>query len=65
MEVRQEQDEIVKNLQQQVIRLEQIINQTSEIDNVQSLDQAYEVNSFSKLPFSHSTFVFTGNQYTY
>ncbi|CAF3475042.1 unnamed protein product [Rotaria socialis] len=47
VEIRQEQDEIVRNLQQQVMHLEQVINQTTESDDLQTLDQAYEeINTY-------------------
>ncbi|CAM4803210.1 unnamed protein product [Rotaria magnacalcarata] len=47
VEIRQEQDEIVRNLQQQVMHLEQVINQTNESDDLQTLDQAYEeINTY-------------------
>ncbi len=44
MEIRQEEDEMIENLQQQLSNLGQIINQTDELDDVQTLDQTYEVN---------------------
>ncbi len=44
MEIRQEEDEMIENLQQQLSNLEQIINQTDALDDVQTLDQTYEVN---------------------
>ncbi|CAF4065047.1 unnamed protein product, partial [Rotaria sordida] len=47
VEIRQEQDEIIKNLQQQLIHLEQIINQTNELDDIQTFDQTYEeINTY-------------------
>jgi hypothetical protein len=44
VEIRQEEDEMIENLQQQLSNLEQIINQTDALDDVQTLDQTYEVN---------------------
>ncbi len=44
MEIRQEEDEMIENLQQQLSNLGQIINQTDALDDVQTLDQTYEVN---------------------
>lgn len=38
---------MVENLEKQLIHLEQIINQTNEIDDVQTLDQTYEVNQLN------------------
>jgi hypothetical protein len=44
VENREEQDEMIKNLQKKLIDLEQIVHQTNEIDDVETLDQTYEVN---------------------
>jgi hypothetical protein len=44
VEIRQEEDEMIENLQQQLSNLGQIINQTDALDDVQTLDQTYEVN---------------------
>lgn len=42
--MRQEQEEMIENLQRQVINLEQAVDQTTELDDLQTLDQTYEVN---------------------
>ena len=41
--MRQQQDEMIDNLQKQLIHLENIVNQTNELDDIQVLDQTYEV----------------------
>ncbi|CAF3855305.1 unnamed protein product, partial [Adineta steineri] len=40
--IRQEQGEMIENLQKQLLNLEHVVNQTNELDNVQVLDQTYE-----------------------
>jgi hypothetical protein len=43
VEIRQEQDEMIENLRKQLINLEQILNQTNELDDLQTLDETYDV----------------------
>ena len=43
METRQEQDEMIENLRKQLVNIEQMIDQTNDIDDVKTLDQTYEV----------------------
>jgi hypothetical protein len=42
VELRHEQDEIIANLQEELTHFEQVINQTNEIDDVETLDETYE-----------------------
>ncbi len=46
MEIRHEQDEMIENLQKQLSNIEQIIDQTNDIDDVETLDRTYEVLIF-------------------
>jgi hypothetical protein len=48
---------MIENLQKQLINIEQIIAQTDEIDDVQTLDQTYEVLKYSPKNLTKS-FVF-------
>lgn len=44
MEIRQEQDQTLDNLRKQLNNLGELLDQTDRLDNVQTLDQTYEVN---------------------
>jgi Asp-tRNA(Asn)/Glu-tRNA(Gln) amidotransferase C subunit len=46
VEIRHEQDEMIENLQKQLSNIEQIIDQTNDIDDVETLDRTYEVLIF-------------------
>lgn len=46
MEIRQEQDEILDKLRKQLHNLGGLIEQTEQLDNVQTLDRTYDVNLF-------------------
>jgi hypothetical protein len=52
--MRHEQDEMIDNLQKQLSHLEHIVNQTNELDDVQILDQTYEVNQLKELTLTPS-----------
>lgn len=43
MELRQEQDQLIENLQKQVEHVEEIAHQANDFDDVHTLDQTYEV----------------------
>jgi hypothetical protein len=60
--MRQEQGEMIDNLQKQLINLQHIVNQTNELDDVQTLDQTYEVNQLKELTLTPSaSFFFSSN----
>jgi len=56
--MRHEQDEMIDNLQKQLSHLEHIVNQTNELDDVQILDQTYEVNQLKELTLTPSASFF-------
>ncbi len=57
--MRHEQDEMIDNLQKQLLHLEHIVNQTNELDDVQILDQTYEVNQLKELTLTpYASFFF-------
>jgi len=56
--MRHEQDEVIDNLQKQLLHLEHVVNQTNELDDVQILDQTYEVNQLKELTLTPSASFF-------
>lgn len=47
VEIRQEQDQTLDNLRKQLNNLGELLDQTDRLDDVQTLDQTYEVNQSS------------------
>jgi hypothetical protein len=50
---------MIDNLQKQLIHIEHVVNQTNEVDDVQVLDQTYEVNQLKELTRLPSTSCFS------